>query len=44
MKVSAQEEYGLRCLLQLARLRADEYLTLAQLAEREGCRWRTPAS
>ena len=36
MKVSAQEEYGLRCLLQLARLRADEYLTLAQLAAREG--------
>lgn len=36
MKVSAQEEYGLRCLLQLAPLAADEYLTLAQLAEREG--------
>ncbi|PYS94045.1 MAG: transcriptional regulator [Acidobacteria bacterium] len=36
MKVSAQEEYGLRCLLQLAPLDADEYLTLAQLAEREG--------
>ena len=36
MKVSAQEEYGLRCLLQLAPLAEDEYLTLAQLAEREG--------
>ncbi|HVG39308.1 MAG TPA: Rrf2 family transcriptional regulator [Pyrinomonadaceae bacterium] len=36
MKVSAQEEYGLRCLLQLARLGAGESLTLAQIAEREG--------
>jgi Rrf2 family iron-sulfur cluster assembly transcriptional regulator len=36
MKVSAQEEYGLRCLLQLARLGAGEFLTLAQIAEREG--------
>lgn len=36
MKVSAQEEYGLRCLLQLAPLGAGEYLTLAQIAEREG--------
>jgi Rrf2 family transcriptional regulator, iron-sulfur cluster assembly transcription factor len=36
MKVSAQEEYGLRCLLQLAQLRGEEYLTLGQLAEREG--------
>lgn len=37
MKVSAQEEYGLRCLLQLA-LSASrgESLTLAQIAEREG--------
>jgi Rrf2 family transcriptional regulator, iron-sulfur cluster assembly transcription factor len=37
MKISAQEEYGLRCLLQLAR--ADiigESLTLAQLARLEG--------
>lgn len=37
MKISAQEEYGLRCLLQLAR--ADglgETLTLAQIARREG--------
>lgn len=36
MKVSAQEEYGLRCLLQLARLGAGEALTLGQIAEREG--------
>jgi Rrf2 family protein len=36
MKVSAQEEYGLRCLLQLAQLEGEEYLTLGQLAEREG--------
>ncbi|MDQ3649476.1 MAG: Rrf2 family transcriptional regulator [Acidobacteriota bacterium] len=36
MKVSAQEEYGLRCLVQLARLREGEFLTLAQIAEREG--------
>lgn len=36
MKISAQEEYGLRCLLQLATLGEGEYLTLAQMAEREG--------
>ena len=36
MKVSAQEEYGLRCLLQLAQLSEGESLTLAQIAEREG--------
>ena len=36
MKVSAQEEYGLRCLVQLASLADDESLTLAQVAEREG--------
>ncbi|HVF55354.1 MAG TPA: Rrf2 family transcriptional regulator [Pyrinomonadaceae bacterium] len=36
MKVSAQEEYGLRCLLQLAYLGEGEFLTLGQLAEREG--------
>jgi len=37
MKISAQEEYGLRCLLQLAR--ADtigQSLTLAQIAQFEG--------
>jgi Rrf2 family protein len=36
MKVSSQEEYGLRCLVQLARLPLGESLTLAQMAEREG--------
>src|SRR6266513_1102324 len=37
MKISAQEEYGLRCLLQLARAEMDgESLTLSQIAEREG--------
>lgn len=36
MKVSAQEEYGLRCLMQLATLGAGEFLTLGQIAEREG--------
>ncbi len=37
MKISAQEEYGLRCLLQLARaeLQGDS-LTLSQIARREG--------
>ncbi len=36
MKISAQEEYGLRCLLQLATLPAGESLTLPQIAGREG--------
>lgn len=36
MKISAQEEYGLRCLVQLAALRENKFLTLPQLAEREG--------
>ncbi len=36
MKISAQEEYGLRCLLQLATLSAGESLTLPQIAGREG--------
>ncbi|MEP6920957.1 MAG: Rrf2 family transcriptional regulator [bacterium] len=37
MKISAQEEYGLRCLLQLARAdAAGDYLTLAQIAQLEG--------
>ena len=37
MKISAQEEYGLRCLLQLARAECQgESLTLAQLARNEG--------
>lgn len=36
MKISAQEEYGLRCLVQLANLGDEETLTLPQLAKREG--------
>jgi Rrf2 family protein len=36
MKISAQEEYGLRCLLQLAFLGDGESLTLPQIADREG--------
>lgn len=36
MKVSAQEEYGLRCLVQLAHLTAGASLTLSQIAKREG--------
>ena len=37
MKISAQEEYGLRCLLQLARAESEgESLTLSQIARREG--------
>ena len=36
MKISAQEEYGLRCLVQLATIGEDEALTLPQIAEREG--------
>lgn len=36
MKVTAQEEYGLRCLLQVARLTAkDELASLADIAEAE---------
>jgi Rrf2 family iron-sulfur cluster assembly transcriptional regulator len=37
MKLSAQEEYGLRCLLQLARAEnSGESLTLSQIAGQEG--------
>jgi len=37
VKISAQEEYGLRCLVQLARAEGNtESMTLAQIAEREG--------
>ncbi len=37
MKLSAQEEYGLRCLLQLARAETKgESLTLSQIADQEG--------
>lgn len=36
MKITAQEEYGLRCLLQLARHHGPDTLTVAVIAEREG--------
>ncbi len=36
MRITAQEEYGLRCLVQLARQKPDEPLTLKQISEREG--------
>ncbi len=37
MKISAQEEYGLRCLLQLALAETKgQSVTLSQIAEREG--------
>ena len=36
MKITAQEEYGLRCLLQLARADHDGVLTVGEIARREG--------
>ena len=36
MKISAQEEYGLRCLVQLANLEEGETVTLPEIAKREG--------
>lgn len=36
MKITAQEEYGLRCLLQLAQARGDGGLTVKEIAGREG--------
>jgi len=36
MKLSSQEEYGLRCLLQLARAGAGAALTIAEMSQREG--------
>lgn len=36
MKFSAQEEYGLRCLLQIARLGTGESMTIPQISEVEG--------
>jgi len=36
VKLSSQEEYGLRCLLQLARAGAGASLTIGEMAEREG--------
>ena len=36
MQLLAQEEYGLRCLLQVARHQGSRPLTIAQVAEAEG--------
>ena len=36
MKFSSQEEYGLRCLLQLARRGVDASVTIAEISEAEG--------
>jgi len=36
MKLSSQEEYGLRCLLQLARAGEGASLTIADMSDREG--------
>jgi len=36
MKITAQEEYGLRCLLQLARADHEGALTVGEIARREG--------
>jgi Rrf2 family protein len=36
MKISAQEEYGLRCLLRLARVENGEALTIPEIATDEG--------
>ena len=36
MKISAQEEYGLRCLLQLARAPQGQIVTVKEIAAKEG--------
>ena len=36
MKVTSMEEYGLRCMLQLALPQTDEPITVALVAENEG--------
>ena len=36
MKITAQEEYGLRCILQLASMPAEEPLAGSEIARREG--------
>lgn len=36
MKITAQEEYGLRCLLQIARSEPDTSLSIAEIADKEG--------
>ncbi len=36
LKFSAQEEYGLRCLLQIARLQGEESMTIPEISKLEG--------
>src|ERR1700761_1249965 len=36
MKFSSQEEYGLRCLLQIARLGIEESMTIPEISAAEG--------
>lgn len=36
MKITSQEEYGLRCLLQLARAPQGQLITVKEVAEKEG--------
>lgn len=36
MKITAQEEYGLRCLLQIARTGSSSSLSITEIAEKEG--------
>ena len=36
MKISAQEEYGLRCLLQLARAEEGQSVSITEIAAAEG--------
>ena len=36
MKISAQEEYGLRCMLQLARSERDQVVSVKEIASKEG--------
>ncbi len=36
MKITALEEYGLRCMMQLGRCEPGESITIANIAEREG--------
>ena len=36
MRITAQEEYGLRCLLQLARMPHDQIVSVKDIAEKEG--------
>ncbi len=36
MKITAQEEYGLRCMLRLAQAEQDEGMTLPEFARKEG--------